>query len=359
MSADLTEKVESIKGQLRAADAALAQALDARAEAIKRAIELRDEHPDAYIGMPRDVDVLSELSERIEHFPVDAAKPVMREVLSACAAMVAPVEVAYMGVEGGLGHTAARKYFGSAARFRSAPSAEEVVAEVERKRASRGVLPWETSNDGTVTATLNALAHSDLKIGGEVTVKARYHMLSQSGDPAQIKTILGTPTAIAAAERFVLTRFADARIVDTRTGINAADQAAKDPEAAAICTEVVAQLTNLEFVQRSVQDSTSHEIRYVVAGGDAPARTGADRTAIVLATHDAPGELMACLKPLADRRVNLTRLETRAARGVPWRYFILMEMEGHITDRSVLTAVEEVRATNRNIQVLGSYPRPE
>ena len=37
---------------------------------------------------------------------------------------------------------------------------------------------------------------------------------------------------------------------------------------------------------------------------------------------------------------------------------LFLEMDGHITDRAVLTAVEELRRLARHAKVLGSYPRP-
>ena len=40
-----------------------------------------------------------------------------------------------------------------------------------------------------------------------------------------------------------------------------------------------------------------------------------------------------------------------------FRYLILVELDGHITDRSVLAAVEELRSAGRYVKVVGSYPR--
>ena len=63
-----------------------------------------------------------------------------------------------------------------------------------------------------------------------------------------------------------------------------------------------------------------------------------------------------CLRPFADRKLNIFRLETRPARGWTFRYLILIEVDGHITDRAVLAAIEELRGSSRYVKVLGSYP---
>jgi chorismate mutase/prephenate dehydratase len=96
----------------------------------------------------------------------------------------------------------------------------------------------------------------------------------------------------------------------------------------------------------------------VVIGQERPAKTGHDRTVLALAVGDAPGSLHRALQPFADRGINLTRIESRPARGTSWRYLFIVELDGHMTDRSVLTAIEDVRAASRHVKLLGSYPRP-
>jgi chorismate mutase/prephenate dehydratase len=109
-------------------------------------------------------------------------------------------------------------------------------------------------------------------------------------------------------------------------------------------------------VERSIEDVADLWTRYVAVGHDFPPRSGTDRTAIALALHDAPGVLIECLRPFSDRKLNIFRLETRPARGWDFRYLILIEVDGHITDRPMLAAIEELRGASRYVRVLGSYP---
>jgi prephenate dehydratase len=79
---------------------------------------------------------------------------------------------------------------------------------------------------------------------------------------------------------------------------------------------------------------------------------------LAMAPGDDPGALHRALQPFADREINLTRIESRPSTGTSWRHVFFIEMDGHVTDRSVLTAVEELRRIARYAKVLGSYPRP-
>ncbi|HMI92167.1 MAG TPA: prephenate dehydratase domain-containing protein, partial [Polyangiales bacterium] len=270
--------------------------------------------------------------------------------------MISAIEVVYVGQEGGLGHQAARRQFGAAAIFRGSEQPEEALAQVERGNAAYAILPFETSNDGAVTGTLNLLARSDAKVCAEIRIRRAFHLLSQTGKREQVARIFGTSSALAACESYLSRTFPQAVVLDVRSPFNAAQRAREDAEAAALGTDLVAEESGLVYIERSIEDEADLETRYVAVGNDFPARTGHDRTAVALALHDAPGVLIECLRPFADRKLNIFRLETRPARGWEFRYLILVEVDGHITDRPVLAAVEDLRASSRYVKVLGSYP---
>lgn len=353
---DGKREFDRIRTAVADADEALVAALDARAKAVREMVELRAAQPDAYFTLPRDVDVLAQQIERAAEFPAEGIRAVVTEVLSTCRELTSPVTVAYVGQEGGFGHLAARKQFGTAATLRSAGTAEAVLADVERGHASYGLLPFETSYDGTVTGTLNLLARSEMKISAEIPVARAFHLIASSPEPSGIQRIYASSSAITACEHFLREHFPNATVIDTRNGIIAAEQARNNEGTAALTTGVVAELSGLATVRRNIEDVADLKTRYVVVGNDYPPRTGNDRTVVALALHDAPGVLMECLKPFAERRINLFRLETRPARGWEFRYLILIELDGHITDRPMLAAIEGLRESSRYVKVLGSYP---
>ena len=182
-------------------------------------------------------------------------------------------------------------------------------------------------------------------------------MISTSGKAEDVKRIFASSSALTACASFLAKRFPQAVVMDVRNGIIAADRAKQEPDAAALGTEVAAQLSGLQYVETSIEDAQDLYTRYVAVGNDFPPRTGSDRTAVAVALHDAVGVLLDCLKPFADRRINLYRLETRPARGWEWRYLVLFEVDGHITDRPVMAAVEDLRGMSHYVRVLGSYPK--
>jgi chorismate mutase/prephenate dehydratase len=359
MAADPKEELARILDQLDAADAALVEALDQRARAVQRYVELRAEEPEGYFTLPREREVVARAKERAAEFPRDGVGWVVREVLSACAELVAPRKVLYVGPETSFTHLAARGHFGAAAQVRSADSVEEVLDGVERGRASFGVVPFETSTEGAFTATLHGLERSDVKICAETTVQTSYHLLSRSGTAADIERVYGAPQAVAACERFMRTHFPRATVVDVPSGDIAARYAEEDAKTAAIGSGIVTELHDLQVVQERIEDNHGVETRFVIVSRDLTPRTGKDRTVLALALHDDPGALYQALQPFAERGLNLTRLESRPSQDSTWRFSFFIELDGHVTDRSLLTALEELRGIIHHVKVLGSYPRPE
>ncbi len=348
-----------IRDALDSADAALLDSLEARAQALAEYRTLRERDPEGYYALPRDAEVLSRARERVRVFPSEAVEPVLREVLSASEAMIAPVTVAYLGPEGAFAHTAARRRFGAAAELRSRDSVPEVLEEVERGRAKFGVVPLETSSDGALTATLQGLLRSDARICGELTLPASHHLMSSTGNAQDVEKVYGAPGAIGACERYLRVHFPKATVLDVPSGEVAAQFAREDHGAAAVGTEIIAERYQLRILRERIEDVTGVETRFAVVGNEHPPRTGKDRTVLALAVHDQPGALYRGLQPFADRDINLTRLESRPVQGQTWRYVFFVELDGHVTDRPVLTALEELRGTTRFVKILGSYPRPD
>jgi prephenate dehydratase len=74
-------------------------------------------------------------------------------------------------------------------------------------------------------------------------------------------------------------------------------------------------------------------------------------------TKNAPGALYRALGALAGRGLNLTKLESRPRRQVPWEYIFYVDFEGHQDDPLSAGALSELARDTTFLRVLGSYPK--
>ena len=354
----MEDRLRRITESLEEADRQLVSALNARAKAIHEYNTLREEAADEPLRIPKKATVIENARALADEFPAESIEPVFREVLSACTKLIAPDVVAYFGAPGDLAHAAARAYFGHAPSFRPSESVNAVLEAVLHGHATFGVVPLETSTDGAITATLNGLVAAEAKLCAERIVPLRYQLLSQSGDASQVLKIYGSAQAISACERQLRSRYPDAIVVDVQSGEAAAHFALGDDQSAALGSALLRELHGLTLIEDRLENDSAAETRFGIVGNRLPSRTGRDRTMLAMAPGDEPGALHRALQPLADREINLTRIESRPSSASEWRHVFFLEMDGHITDRAILTAVEELRRIARYAKVLGSYPRP-
>lgn len=354
---DSKGRIAGIRAALESADTDLVRALDARARAVRDYVALRDADPSGFFALPSSAEVVARARELRKEFPPAGLESVVREVLSVCAEMVAPIGVAVVGPTGGFAHGAGRKLFGSRATFEAFATVPEVFAAIERGAVSYGVVPLENSTDGALSATLSGLATGSARITSELTMDGAYHLYSRTGNAADIEKVYGAGSAFTACAHALKTDFPRATQLDVRSGMVAAQLAKDDHGAAALGPDLLAEVEGLRIVRRNLEDGPVR-IRFVVLGREAPRRTGHDRSVLALSLSEAPGSLYAALQPFAERGINLTRLESRRVTGGTELEFFFVELDGHVSDRPVLTAIEEVKAKSRHVRVLGSYPRP-
>jgi chorismate mutase/prephenate dehydratase len=354
---DSKGRIAAIRAALETADTDLVRALDARARAVRDYVALKEADPAGFFALPSSAEVVARARELRKEFPPNGLDSVLREVLSVCAEMVAPIAVAVVGPEGGFAHGAGRKLFGSRATFEAFPTVADVFAAIERGGASYGVVPLENSSDGALSATLSGLATGSARITSELTLDGAYHLYSRTGNAADVEKVYGAGSAFAACARVLKADYGRATQLDVRSGMVAAQLAKDDHGAAALGPELLAEVEGLRIVRRNLEDEPVR-IRFVVLGREAPRRTGHDRSVLALSLSEVPGSLYAALQPFAERGINLTRLESRRVTGGTELDLFFVELDGHVSDRAVLTAIEEVKAKSRHVRVLGSYPRP-
>ena len=77
----------------------------------------------------------------------------------------------------------------------------------------------------------------------------------------------------------------------------------------------------------------------------------------MVSSADRTGALIEILEPLKRHGVSMTSIETRPERPNKWAYVFFIDMNGHVEDKNVKAAIEEIRPLVKELRVLGSYPK--
>jgi len=240
----------------------------------------------------------------------------------------------------------------------------DAVMAVHDGEAERALVPIENSLEGGVAATLDALAGeaSDVRIAGELIRPIRHALIA--GSPLEleaVEVVLSHPQATAQCAGFLREKLPGAErraVTSTAEAVRAV--AGGEERWAALGSVLAAELYKATVLLEGVEDGVDNLTRFVwLARAGERALGDPDKTSIVFwgFGDESPGALMAILAELAERGINLTKIESRPGRVRLGHYKMFADLEGAEHDPNVVAALEAVRGHVHTLRVLGSYPR--
>jgi chorismate mutase/prephenate dehydratase len=246
------------------------------------------------------------------------------------------------------------------AELRPAATTDAIFAQVEAGEVEFGVVPIENSNEGVVSHTLDLFVDSPLTIAAEIHVPIHHDLLSKSGDLRAVRAVHSHPQALAQCRGWLELNLPNAAQHSTHSTAQAAEQAARDDDLAAIASPVAAELYQLKVVRSGIEDHVDNTTRFLVISKRGSRRSSRDITSILFSIkRDQVGALYKALEPFYQHGVNLTRIESRPTRVRVWEYVFFCDFEGHVDDAKVAAAIAELRPRCDFVKVLGSYPQAE
>lgn len=271
----------------------------------------------------------------------------------------APSSIGFQGERHSYSEQTARRLFPDATRlgFPTFTAAFEALAAGEVQRL---VLPIENSTTGSVLPVLDRLLPGRAHIVAEHLVEVRHCVLGVPGATLEgIRQVLSHPEALAQAETLLEKRGWRAVPVGDTAGAVREVAEAGDPSEAALAPEAAAEPHGLEVLLRDAVDREHNTTRFVVlAPGEQPIPSHADKTSIAFTTKHQPGALALALTELGLRGANLTRIESRPAEQA-WQYRFFVDLRHPPGEEGIRAVFDPPLATLSDLRVLGTYPTAE
>jgi chorismate mutase / prephenate dehydratase len=356
----MKRELPELRTAIDAVDDQVLELLNERARLVKEVGQLKQSRNQPMFVPHREHQIVERLQgQNAGPFPVDAVRSVFHEIISACLSLEQTLRVAYLGPEATFTHMAARSRFGTSARFVPAATIAGVFAEIDKGLADLGVVPIENSTDGVVNSTLDVFMDSDLVISSEIVIQVSQCLLTRTGKLDAIQKVYSHPQALGQCRSWLATNLPKAALIEVASTALAARLAKDDQVAAAVASELAGNLYDLKIAKEKINDEVRNVTRFLVIGHKPAARSGRDKTSLMLSVKDQPGILYKVLEPLAKGGINLTRIESRPSRKKVWDYVFFVDLDGHFEDTEVAAAITALRTACEAVKVLGSYPRYE
>jgi prephenate dehydratase len=236
----------------------------------------------------------------------------------------------------------------------------DVFLAVESGKVESGIVPIENSVEGSVNATLDALAFDhDLTISAETVLNIHHSLVAAPGTGlAEVTKVVGHPQATGQCRKWLARSLPGRPIEAANSNAEAVRIAVSAPGVAAVGPALAADLYGGEVLSPDIEDFAGNQTRFVVVGRESVKRTGRDKTSLALFMHkDKPGALLMILSEFAYGDINLTKIQSRPTKRSLGEYMFFVDLEGHAEDDNVALALNCLRLKLRTVKVLGSYPR--
>lgn len=269
------------------------------------------------------------------------------------------MRVSFQGERGAYGEEAVIGLFGQEVEPAPCRDFAEVFRSVAVGDTGAGVVPVENSQAGSINETYDLLKNHDLFIQNEILLPVDHCLLALPGqEEADIETVYSHPQALAQCGEYIRKRGLQAVATHDTAGSARMIQEEGLERSGAIASARAGEIYGLEVLARNLQTIQDNYTRFFAIGpSPAPKGEGPQRTALVMATDHKPGALYRCLGVLAERDINLLKLESRPSRARPWEYVFYLDFEGHRDDDRVRQAMADLADLTVFLKILGSFPR--
>ena len=267
--------------------------------------------------------------------------------------------IAFQGMAGAYSDLACRSAY---PELKTVPcvSFDAAFRAVRDKDADLAMIPVDNTLAGRVADVHHLIPNGELYIIGEHFQLIRHCMLGLPGAKLENLTDVHSHVhAIPQCKKIIDQMHLERHVVaDTAKGASDIKKW-NDPTQAAIGSELAASIYGLEILKKDVQDASHNTTRFLIFSREkvVPEFVEGERflTSFVFQVRNIPAALYKALGGFATNGVQMAKLESYVDRHFNVARFYA-DVEGHIDDRSLQLAFEELRFFAKGVVVLGTYP---
>ncbi|SDZ97557.1 prephenate dehydratase [Bowdeniella nasicola] len=229
---------------------------------------------------------------------------------------------------------------------------------VHEGRADRALIPVENSSAGRVADPHLLLPNSNLHIIGEFFLPIHFDLVAApSATFETIEVVRSHVHAFGQCSQLLRERGWRTHISADTAGAAREVALLGDPSIAALAPKGVAERFDLKVLRSHVEDSAMNATRFVLLSPEPQITTSRPAiTTILFRVRNVPAALYKCLGGFATNSVNITKLESYQIGGTFFASQFYVDIDGHLDDKNVQLALEELEFFVTDLKILGSYP---
>ncbi|MEM3851480.1 MAG: prephenate dehydratase [Methanomassiliicoccales archaeon] len=268
------------------------------------------------------------------------------------------MKVAYQGERGSYSEEALISFFKEKAVPVPFPTISDVFRAVENSVCEAGIIPVENSIGGNVYESYDNLLNSRLHISGETFLRIRHCLIAIPGSSIEgVLEVYSHPQALEQCRNKLEALGVSIKAAYDTAGSVKLVRERNDLSIAAVASKRAAELYGLEVLIEGIEDFDDNFTRFLIISKEEGKRGEENKTTVVFSVENRPGALYKALSIFANAKINLTKIESRPTKRVPWEYYFIVDFDGHIQERRISDAVRMLEKNTAKCRILGSYAR--
>ena len=268
-------------------------------------------------------------------------------------------KIAFQGELGAYSHIAINELFKDA-EIKTCSTFEETFKVAFENEDYKIVIPLENSLAGRVADIHYLLPKYKLQIHAEHFQKVEHNLLAKENSNLEdIKYVRSHAQAIGQCQKIIMDNKYKT-IISADTAGSAKELAdGKDKSIAAIASKLSAQIYNLKILKENIEDEKGNVTRFLIMGKNVqqPEFQKGKKfiTTCIFRLKSEPAALYKSLGGFATNQVNMTKLESFSVKNTFAQTNFYLDFEGHIEEKPVQNAMEELGFHTESLDILGVY----
>ncbi len=268
-------------------------------------------------------------------------------------------KIAFQGELGAYSHIAVNEVFKDA-EIKTCSTFEEAFKTAFEDDTYKVLIPLENSLAGRVADIHYLLPKYKLQIHGEHFQTVEHNLISRpEANISDIKFVRSHAQAIGQCQKIIMKNKYKTIISADTAGSAKELSESKDKSVAAIASKLSAEIYNLKILQKNIEDEKGNVTRFLIMGKNVQQpEFKKDKkyiTTCIFRLKSKPSALYKSLGGFATNQVNMTKLESFSVKNTFAQTNFYLDFEGHLDDKLVQNAMEELGFHTESLDILGVY----
>lgn len=270
------------------------------------------------------------------------------------------MRIGFQGEPGSYSEISAIRYFFNC-NYKHIPfkSFQDLFDAMDTSIVDAAIVPIENSIEGSVNEVYDLLVEKPLYITGEIYQRIVHCLIVNKNHDDIITTVYSHPQALAQCRNYIRKKsLKPVPSYDTAGSVKIIKESLL-LHASAIASKRAAELYDMKIVEEGIQDKINNFTRFLVISKkpNDEINNYNSKTSIIFSLIHKPGTLFSILKEFAMRDINLTKIESRPTKNVPWEYYFFVDFEGNIHDPTTAELLLQIKQHVIFFKILGSYKK--